>query len=218
MSIGFHADRSVIRFNEPLGITVAARNDSSTSVKELRVEIKQVTGWSANSHGSNHKRTVASTVVSGSQLGAIYQAVEKGENRGRSPEVVAEAARVELQMVLASGNGDRLTLVVPDTCKETMDIGIIQVKHMLSVELKTSTFTSSPDVWMSLHVQHVGGGAVPGATEFIASSSAVAVPYATAVEVDANGYPTPVVVPQTLVDPQFHNDIPDPSTPATNFR
>lgn len=210
----------MVGFNEPLGITVVARNNSSVSVKEMRIEIKQVTKWRAHGHGECKKRTVASTIVSGSQLGAVQQAVEKGANRGRSPTAVADAARVELQGILASGDGDRYTLVVPDTCIETLGIsmGMIEVKHMLSVELKTPTFTSSPDVWMPLRVQHVGGGARPGAVAFVASSSVVAVPYATAVEVNADGYPKPVMVPQESVKLEFGSDLPDPSAPAMNYK
>lgn len=42
MSIGFEADRSVVGVNEPVSITVVARNGSSSSVQSMHVEIVQV--------------------------------------------------------------------------------------------------------------------------------------------------------------------------------
>lgn len=214
MSIGFEAERSVVGPNEVLGLTVAARNDSSSSINTMHVEIVQVSTWYARGQKDSITRTIASVVVSGAELGAVQRAVDPGSNRGRCAEVVADSARRDLQEMLGAGAGTRYELLVPDDCLLSLQVGIIEVKHLLTVRLKTPRCSNSPDVWTPLLVQPSARSIEqPGPAEFIPLCMNEA-PYATAVGVEGNESPKPVPVPQSAVSIEFK--MPDPSAP-TNF-
>ena len=153
MSIGFEADRSVVGINEPVRLTVVARNDSSSSVKSMHIEIMQVCTWYARGFKEIKERTVASMIVSGSQLGEVQRPAEEGHQRGRSTIAVETAARQYLQKLLLAGAGTRYELLVPDECLLTLETGLIDVRHSLGVRLKTPTCINAPEVWMPLRVQ-----------------------------------------------------------------
>lgn len=162
MSIGFQADRTVLSRNERAGLSVVVRNDSSASVKEMRIELVQVAKWYAEGHEARKRRVLASVAVPRSDLGSVGRAAEKGANRGRSAIEVANAACVELQEILTTGAGVRHEVVVPYKCSDTLNTKTIQIHHTLEVRLKTPWCTSSPDVATLVVVQHrmPGGGAM----------------------------------------------------------
>lgn len=191
MSIGFEADRSVVGINEPVRLTVVARNDSSSSVKSMHIEIVQVCTWYAQGQRETNTRTVASMIVSGSQLGEVQRAAEEGKQRGRSAIAVETAARQYLQELLAAGAGTRYELLVPDDCLVTLETGLIDVRHSLSVRLKTPACINSPDVSMPLRVQTgtVGLGAQPPETNSDGLPCVEAVPYAATVGATSGGGP-----------------------------
>lgn len=215
MSIGFEAEDSVVGQNEALGLTVVARNDSSTDVKAMHIELKQVSTWYARSHKDKTERVVASIVVAGDELGAVQRAAEKGNERGRSMSAMQDAARRDLQELLAAGAGTQYELFIPDTCLLTLQTDLIEVKHTLSVRLKTPHCISSPDVWTPVRVQPARGTEEePGGASVFTPSSMQAKPYATASEVDANGNPKPVPVPQSAVGMEHDFGMPKPSAPG----
>lgn len=204
MSIGFQSDHSTVGLNESVGLTVVARNDSATEVKKMLVEIKQVCTWFARGHKESKTRTIASVVVSGSQL----RAAETGNQRGQSSSAIAETARADLQEQLGAGAGTRYELLVPGNSLLTLQAETIEVKHTLSVVLKTPHCISSPDVWTPLLV-HAGttGSAevVPGEGSFVPHSGE-AVPFATSL--DADGNIRPVTVPQSAVTMTYTSEMP----------
>lgn len=218
MSIGFEADRSIVGLNEPLGVTVVASNNSSAKVAALQLEIKQETTWRTHVWSDHRKRTVASLNVYGSQLGELQRAAEKGSERGQSPTVIADAARHNLQELLAAGAGRKYEISLPDTCLTTFQSELIQVRHSLCVSLKTPTFINTPEVWMPLRVQPNAGGVEPPAAEAVPYSTAMlpvaSVPYATAVDVDTDGSLKPVSVPQSAMTLVYSNELPEASAPA----
>ncbi|CAN0131819.1 unnamed protein product, partial [Laminaria digitata] len=193
MSIGFEADRSVVGVNEPVRLTVVARNDSSSSVKSMHIEIVQVCTWFARGHKEMKKRSVAALVVPGSQLGEVQQAAEDGSQRGRSAIAVEDAARIYLQELLAAGTGTRYELLVPNDCLFTLKTGLIEVRHLLSVRLKTPTCITSPDVCMPLHVQARTVLIAPPEAVPVGLPSVEAVPYAATVGKGTSEEVRPVV-------------------------
>lgn len=210
MSIGFEADRSVVALNDSLGLSVAARNDSLFSVKAMHVELVQVSTWFAHGLRGTKTRTVASIVVPGSALGKLRRATE-GNKRRQSFATAGEAARRDLEDILASGAGFNRELLVPDTCLSTLQTDMIQVRHSLSVRLKTPHYVTSPDVWTPLRVQQAPmfEGHLE-ATLFMPSSVNTA-PYAAVVEPEADVTPKPVLVPQSAVTLECSNELPGPS-------
>lgn len=204
MSIGFQADNSSVGLNESIGLTVVARNDSPTEVKNMIVEIKQVCTWIARGYKESKTRTIASVVVSGTQL----RAAEVGNQRGQSASAMADMARADLQEQLGAGSGTRYELVVPGNSLLTLQAENIEVKHTLSVVLKTPHCISSPDVWTPLLV-HAGttgsAEAVPGEGSFVPHAGE-AVPFATSVDTDGNVQP--VTVPQSAVTMTYTNNLP----------
>lgn len=207
MSLGFEASRSVVGHNEPISLVVVARNDSSSAVKEMNVEIKQEISWSARMYNDRRKRTIASIKVSGSQLGELQRASPQGHERGRSPTAIADAARNELQEMLRAGAGTKYELVLPDDCPTTMQTSLINVRHALVVELKTPTFVTSPEVWMPLRVQHITTGT--SSEGVVEESGAYAIP----VEAGTIGNPVSLSVPSSAVIIDYTSNMPDPSAP-----
>ncbi|CAN0089818.1 unnamed protein product, partial [Laminaria digitata] len=209
MSIGFEADRSVVGINEAVGLTVVARNDSSSSVKSMHVEIVQVCTWYARSYKESKKTAVASIAVSGSQLGEVQRAADKGSRRGRSASAMEDAARMYVQELLAAGTGTRYELLVPNDCLFTLKSGMIEVSHLLSVRLKTPTCISSPDVCMPLHVQARTVLVVPPEAAPVGLQSVEAVPYAATAGGGSSEEVRPVVsVPQSAVTMEFSSELP----------
>ncbi|CAM9376576.1 unnamed protein product, partial [Hapterophycus canaliculatus] len=204
MSIGFQADHSAVGLNESVGLTVVARNDSSAEVKNMHVEMNQVCTWFARGFKESKTRTIASVVVPGTQL----RAAEVGNQRGQSFSAIADTARADLQEQLGSGAGTRYELLVPGDSLLTLQAETIEVKHMLSVVLKTPHCVSSPDVWTPLLV-HAGttgsAEAVPGEGSFVPHSGE-AVPFATGL--DAHGNVVPVAVPQSAVTMTYTSELP----------
>lgn len=216
MSIGFEADRSVVGINEPVRLTVVASNDSSSSVKSMHMEIVQMCTWYAHGQKETNTRTVASMIVSGSQLGEVQRAAVEGNQRGRSAVEVEVAARQYLQELLAAGAGSRYELLVPDDCLLTLETGLIDVRHMLSVRLKTPAWINSPDVSMPLRVQT---GTVVLDRQQPETNSGVmpfteAVPYAATVGDEPGGDLRAVSVPQSAVTMEFSSELPQSSGPA----
>lgn len=200
MSIGFHTGRSVVARGESLGLTAVARNDSSSSVKAMHVELVQVSTWFASGYKESKTRTIASVVVTGAELGSALAAAEKGNQRGRSPVAVADAARRDLQELLDAGAGTRYELAVPDKCLDTMQTAMIQVGHSLSVRLNTPSCINSPDVWTPLRVlSPLGVGGKP------------------AMGTDVGENVRTVSVPQSEVKLVYSSEMPQPSAP-TKYR
>lgn len=204
MSIGFQAERSAVGLSESVGLTAVARNDSSAEVREMRVEIKQVSTWYARGYKDVKTRTIASVIVPGTQL----RPAEVGNERGRSAAAIADTARADLQEQLGAGAGTRYELLVPGNSLLTLHTELIDVRHTLSVMLKTPHCISSPDVWTPL-VVHAGTSIAsepgPGYGSF-EPHNGQAVPFATVL--DADGNVKPVSVPQSAVTMTYKNELP----------
>ncbi|CAM9692714.1 unnamed protein product [Scytosiphon promiscuus] len=199
MSVGLQADRSVVGLNEPLGVTVVARNDSSASVKALHIEIVQETTWFAKGVKDSSVRAIQSVVVPGPEL----RAAEVGDQRGRSASAVGDAARADLQEQLAAGGGTRCEILVPADASLTIQSETIQVRHVLVVRLQTPGCVDSPEVWMPLCVQP----GTSGHAEVVAgASSSPPVPFSNV---------APVSVPQIAVQLAFTQDLPPDAGPAS---
>lgn len=149
MSIGFQADRSVVGINEPVGVTVVARNDSSVAVKSALIELVQETRFWAQGSDDCSTRTLASVEVPITDLAPA----EAGGHRGRSSSAIADAARADLEQQLASGAGSRHEILVPDKTTITFRSMTIDVRHLLTVKLKTAGCVDSPDVWIPVLIQ-----------------------------------------------------------------
>ena len=115
MSIGFEAHRSVVGINEPVRLTVVARNDSSSSVPSMHIKIVQVCTWYARGHKESKTRTVASMIVPGSQLGVVQRAPEENNNIGHKTAAGKDAGLLYLQIVWPLG----LQLVTRYPCPVT---------------------------------------------------------------------------------------------------
>lgn len=171
----------------------------------------QVSTWYARGYKETKNRTVASVVVPGADL----RAAELGNQRGQSSSAIADTARADLQEQLSAGAGNRHQLLVPGNTLLTLQADLIEVKHMLSVTLKTPHCISSPDVWTPLMVHagttgsSSGGGsaveAVPGEGSY-QPHTGEAVPFATGL--DADGNVKPVSVPQSAVTMTYTNELP----------
>lgn len=196
----------MVGINEPVSLTVVARNDSSSSVTSMHVEIVQVCTWYARGEKETKTRTIASVITPGSQLGEIQRGAEVDPYRPK-PAVGKK---------FAAGAGTRYEISVPDDSLLTLQTTLIEVRHSLHVRLETPALNSTPDVWMPLHVQaetvEVGS---PAEAEAVGLPSAVAVLCATAVGgAEPGGDLKPVVVPQSAVTMEFSSGFPQASAPA----
>eukprot|EP00752_Nemacystus_decipiens_P010236 g9120.t1 len=207
MSVGFQADRSVVGLNEPVGVTVVARNDSSTAVRSVLVELVQETKFWAQGDHDCSTRIIETVEVPIAELAPA----EVGGRRGQSPSAVADAARADLEHQLASGAGSKVEIVVPCDASLTFRSMNIEVRHLLTVRLKTPSCVDSPDVWMPLRIQPgarplPSTGAAPGApSEPFAPSFDAA---ASLVNVNR------VSVPQSAVRLDYSYELPEKSGPA----
>ncbi len=150
MSVGFQADRSAAGLNEPIGVTVVARNDSSATVKNLVIELAQETSFYAKGTKDTSTRTITSVVVPGKEL---LTAMESGGRRGQSAAAIADTARADLQEQLAAGAGTRYEIVVPGNTCLSFESNTIEARHMLVVKLQTPGCVDAPDVWTPLYIQ-----------------------------------------------------------------
>lgn len=145
ISLGFEADRSVMRINDPATLTVVARNDSRVPVGSMRIEVKQVCAWHAGSHTRKEKRSILCATVPGSALGEVQL--------GQGAPVVADAARQSLREMQAAGAGTRHELLIPNTCLQTIKSALIEVSHTLNLELDTKSGPNTLHISTPIHVQ-----------------------------------------------------------------
>ncbi|CAM9920917.1 unnamed protein product [Pylaiella littoralis] len=201
MSVGFQVDRSALGLNESLGLTVVARNDSSASVKAMRIDIMQETTWYARGSKASNTRSIASAVVSGAELAAV----EIGSKRGQSDAAVEDKAREDLRGQLAAGAGTRHEILVPGDASTTLQSENIEVRHLLSVRLETPSCVDSPDVWTPLRVQPHTVSMAAAAASLLARPPADAAPVSDV---------PPVSVPQSAVNMVYSNELPPYSGPG----
>lgn len=211
MSIGFRVDSPAVGLDAPLGLTVVARNDSTSRVKALHIEVRQLTKWTARSHKDKKLRIVASVEVPGSELGALQRSEEAGGSRGEDSEVLI---RDDLQQQLAAGGGTRYELRVPgDGSLLTLKAETFEVRHELVVRLETGGMsTSSPEVSTPLLV-HPGTTSTASAARVeeaaIEPLSGLAEQFATLMDVGADGKMRPAVVPEDAVIATIANELPE---------
>lgn len=204
MSVGFQADRSALGLNESLGLTVVARNDSSASVRAMHIDIMQETTWYARGAKASNTRSIASIVLPGTELAAV----EVGSKRGQSDATIADKAREDLRGQLAAGAGTRYEILVPGDASTTLQSENIEVRHLLTVRLDTSTCVDSPDVWTPLRVQ----------PQTVSMAAASALAQTSAADVAPVSDIPPVAVPQTAVNLVYSNELPPYPGPGKNSR
>lgn len=196
--------------HEPVGVTVVARNDSSTAVKNLVIALIQETKYWANGNEDCSTRTLKTVEVPVMELSPA----EARGHRGQSPSAVADAARADLERQLASGAGSRHELVIPADTTVTFRSMNIEVRHLLTVRLQTPSCIDSPDVWMPLLVQ-------PGARALPSSNTAVVPVEAEPSELAPSSEEAAslinvnrVSVPQSAVRLDYSYELPEKSGPA----
>lgn len=165
MTVGFQADRSFAFRGESLGLTIVARNDSSTVVNRLHIEIMQNITWVARGHRAKHQLEVATVIVPGLQLEDVGQGVGAGNERKNSIQKIATEAQKELSELLARGAGARHDLAIAQDALVGMDTPLIKVSHVLSVHLRTPSCVVNPEVSMPLDVHGTHVVLTPGAVE-----------------------------------------------------
>ena len=154
MTIVFRVDRVEVRRGGGIQLHIVLRNDSSVTATAMNIKLKQQTKWKASYHKSSRKRTLASVVVPGSELGGGAEKRASGSERGQSATTIAEAAREDVQQQLAAGDGAPYTIYVPRSALLSMEAEKkIEVRHWLSVKLKTSGLNSSPKLFIPVHVR-----------------------------------------------------------------
>lgn len=145
--MGFHMERSVAGFNDPKGLAVAARNNSSSSVNKLTIQLKQECIWSADRHQAKKDQTLASTLVlPGSELEGLQWVPGAGNDRGQS------VTQIDLQQQLAAGAGTRFQLVVPGNSLPSLQAENVTITHSVGVVLDTPCCIAEPCLWARLCV------------------------------------------------------------------
>lgn len=152
MSLGFRMDRSKAGRKEPLDIVVAVRNDSSSNMTALKIQLTQECRWSAKGQHDKMTRVIASMVVPGSQLGKMKSTPGIGSDGGQSVAPVEANPRTDLMQKLAAGSGLRFQLVVPGNCHLSLQTTNISVTHSVGVMLVTTGCMAAPCVWAPLSV------------------------------------------------------------------
>lgn len=182
MSLAFRMERSAAWHDEPIGLAVTARNDSSSSVKKVTIELKQAIFWSANGHRSAMDQTLASIpVLPGSELGGLQWAPDTGGDYGRSAALVEEIPHTDLEQRLANGAGTRFQLVVPEYSLPTLQVENINITHSVGVVVHTGCCIAQPCVWVPLTVvQTAAPEAQPGATSLAPPQTIPSLPPQTA--------------------------------------
>lgn len=209
MSLAIEAERTVVSRLQSMTVRALARNNSSSGVRGLRIEIIQESSWAAHGLPAKFRRAVASVKVSGSELGELQRALDKGAERGRSPAALSDAAQQELRDLIGQGEGTRHEVRVSEGCSETMDVGVITVRHWLQVTLRTPWGTSSPSVTIPLRVLgkegvQASGGTAPASTqETFSSGEAATAPSHDSPHFAAEGKAQPVAMPANAVAGAF---------------
>lgn len=183
MSLGFCMERPAAGHNEPLGIAVAARNNSSTSVNKLTLQLQQEVTWSAKGHPAKQENTLASVVVlPGSELGGFQWVSGSGSNYAQSVAPVAADAQNDLQQQLASGGGTRFQLVVPGDSLPTLQVENIKICHSVGVVVDTECCIAEPCVWAPFSVVPTAGapGLQPGPASLSPAQTLTSLPPQTA--------------------------------------
>jgi len=129
--VSYLMERSVAGPNELIGVAVAARNDSTTNVNKLTIQLQQEIVWTAKGHPAKQETNLASVVVPpGSDLGGFQwikgSAIDYySQNAGNSQS--------DLQQQLAGGGGTRFELVVPGTSAPTLQVENVKITHSVGV-------------------------------------------------------------------------------------
>ena len=176
-------------------------------MESMYIEVEQVSEWRARNDKGKKKRTIASIVMSGSELNKFQDAMEEGDQRGRSE--VADVNRQKLQEKQAAGGAaTHHELIFPDWCLHSLESKLIDVSHTLSVKLVTSSYCmTDPELSVPLHM-HAGSAVLdaPAETNPVGLSP---------VEVKASEGLGLVCVPQAAVKPEFSCELPQqPFAPA----
>lgn len=162
---------------EPLDLLVAVRNDSSSNVSSLKIQLLQECRWTAQGHHAKMARTMASTViVLDTEFGKMKSTAGSGKSdRGQSVAPVEENPRSDLMQRLNSGSGVRVQLVVPGNCLYSLQTTNVAVTHLVGAMLVTPDCMAAPCIWTSLSVLPLptgtGPAAMPGATSAVPPQS-----------------------------------------------
>lgn len=152
--------------NEPIDLVVAARNDSSTSVYKLTIQLQQEITWSAKKHTSKVEKTLATVIIPPlSELGGFQWTPGKGNDRRQSVAPIEET----VQQQLAAGAGTRFQLIVPANSLPTLQVENIKISHSVGIVVDTECCTAEPAVWVPLNVVPMTAApeAQPGATSLV---------------------------------------------------
>lgn len=173
VSLGFRMERSVAGRKEPLDLLVAVRNDSSSKLSSLNIQLQQECRWSAHGHHDKMTRVMTSmVVVLGPEFGKMKSTPGSGtSDRGQSVAPVEESPRSDLMQRLNSGSGVRVQLVVPDNCLFSLQTTNVTITHSVGVMLGTPDCMAAPCIWTPLSVLPstgtAGPAALPGATSAV---------------------------------------------------
>lgn len=196
MTIGCQVDRLEVRTDRAIELNTVVRNDSSLTVTSMVINIKQEAKWKARGRHSSKKRTLATIVVPGSEIGGA-QPRALGSERGQSLASIAAATREEVRYQATAGDGAHYRITVPRSALLSMKIDNIEVKHWLSVKLKTTGLNSSPKLSIPVHVRPPETALPEARADPVEPRSAQDdAPYAaTVVQVGANAADMPESVP-----------------------
>ena len=146
-SFAFLVDSQAVERAGDVGVTMVARNDSSSTFESLTLEIHQQTRWLAEGYPGFAQREVASGEFRDDDV-----CVWKKMDDARRASKVAEDASGDLKQTLAAGGGTRYALTIPDTCADTVSMPNIVVTHTLVVKLATSSCGKDPSLTIPLLV------------------------------------------------------------------
>lgn len=162
MSLGFQMERSAVGHNEPIGLAVAARNDTSTNVNMVKIQLQQSVAWRAKRHSAKKETTLASIVVPpGSELGGFQWASGSVNNgRGQSVAPVENTGQNGLQQQIDAGAGTQFQLAVPGSSLPTLETENIKISHSVGVVVDTECCIADPCVCAPLCVVPTAGALV----------------------------------------------------------
>jgi len=213
MTIGYRVDRSAVRVGEGIELNIVVRNDSSANVHAAHIKIKQVTTWMAEGHQCEKKRTIASVIAPGSEFGGGAQ--RDAEAASLSAASTAESARRDVQQQVAAGNGTRYRISVPRKALLSLYVRNtevnIEVRHVLTVKIKTTGFSVSPKVstWVFIRPPEMGSEARADSVERRSAEDALHNTTA-----DTNGDDTPASAPQRATTTRDSIEWPHQQLPA----
>lgn len=202
MSIGFRMNTSTVGPDDSISLDVVARNNSSSKVNQMLIQLKQETKWNAHRHHDNRTRTIASILVPASELGELQWAAGPGTERGQSVAVVESNARQDLEQQLSAGRSTRVELKVPGNALLTTQAPNISVSHTVGVVLDTPCCIGAPAVWTPLYLQVGAGGTEvqPGGGSVVLAQAAPCPSPQTIPYPAGPTQPSPYLAPQT---PQY---------------